>query len=203
MKRNLMVALAAALAVSCLAAARPASQATKKAQDSREDVSQLVSVLDHVWLDAARNHDTGTMAWLFSDDFVEVHNGGGMVSKGKQIEQIRSSTTDLTELYPSDIQVRYVSPDIAILTDITTIKGTRDGQNIGGKYRVLRIFNKQNGRGRRRRSSGEALFRCATRGNKNVFTCAASFADQYSIAGADRRRVSRLRNSAVFLWLRK
>ena len=100
------------------------------------------------WLNAARNRDTDTMAWLFADDFVEMHNGGSVVNKAKQIEQIKSSTTDLTEIYPSDIQVRYVSPDAAILTDVTTIKGDRDGENIGGQYHVLRVFIKQNGRWR-------------------------------------------------------
>lgn len=148
MKRNWMVALAAAVSLSFLAAGRPARSAAKKAEDSQEEVARLVSVLDHVWLNAARNRDTDTMAWLFADDFVEMHGGGGVVSKAKQIAQVRSSKTDFTEIYPDDIQVRYVSPDTAILTDTTTIKGDRDGENISGQYHVLRVFIKQDGRWR-------------------------------------------------------
>jgi hypothetical protein len=41
-----------------------------------ESEAANVAVMDHVWLDAAHNRDTGTMAWLFADDFVEVHPGG-------------------------------------------------------------------------------------------------------------------------------
>lgn len=148
MKYNLMVAAATVLTISCLAAGKPPGQPASEAQGSQQDIAQLVSVLDHIWLDAARNHDTGTMAWVFSGHFIEMHNGGNAVSKTKQIDQIRSSTTNLTELYPSDIQVRYVSPDVAILTDTTNIQGTRDGQNIGGKYHVLRVFDRENGRWR-------------------------------------------------------
>ncbi len=144
MKRHRMAILAAALAFSCVAGQPIGS----KAQELGQNTAELVSVLDHVWLDAARNNDTGTMAWLFSDSFVEMHNGGGIVTRAKQVAQIKSSSTDLTELYPSDIKVRYVSPDVAILTDVTSIKGTRDGQDISGQYHVLRVFNKQNGRWR-------------------------------------------------------
>ncbi|MGH9355551.1 MAG: nuclear transport factor 2 family protein [Terriglobia bacterium] len=148
MKLNRIIALGVVLMFACLIPNQSPGQAASEAQDSQQDVSQLVSVLDHVWLDAARNHDTGTMAWVFSDHFIELHNGGNAVSKARQTGQIRSSATDLTELYPSDIQVRYVSPDVAILTDTTNIQGTRDGQNIGGKYHVLRVFDKENGRWR-------------------------------------------------------
>lgn len=113
-----------------------------------EDTAELVSVLDHVWLNAARNRDTGTMSWLFSDQFVEMHAGGQVVNKEKQVGQIRNSATDLTEIHPDDIKVRYVTPDVAILTDTTTIKGSRAGVDIGGQYHVLRVFAKEEGRWR-------------------------------------------------------
>ncbi len=37
--------------------------------------------MDHIWLDAAHNRDTGTMDWLFADNFVEIHPGGFIVNK--------------------------------------------------------------------------------------------------------------------------
>ena len=112
------------------------------------DTAELVSVLDHVWLNAAHNHDPGTMAWLFSDQFVEMHAGGQVVNKEKQVGQIRNSSTDLTEIHPDEIQVRYIGPEVAILTDTTTIHGSRAGVDIGGRYHVLRVFAKEQGRWR-------------------------------------------------------
>ncbi|MGH9377024.1 MAG: nuclear transport factor 2 family protein [Terriglobia bacterium] len=111
-------------------------------------IAKTVSVLDHVWLNAAHNRDTGTMGWLFSEGFVEVHPGGPMVNKAQQLAQIKNPSRGNLVLYPSDIQVRYVSPDVAILTDITHITGHSGGIAYNGEYRVIRVFAKQQGRWR-------------------------------------------------------
>lgn len=113
-----------------------------------ENVAETVSVLDHVWLDAAHNRDTGTMAWLFADNFVEVHPGGEMVTKQQQIDQITDPSGELLEIHPDDIQVRYTSADVAFLTDTTTIRARLAGKNYNGRYRVIRVFVKQGGRWR-------------------------------------------------------
>lgn len=115
---------------------------------SQEDVANTVSILDHVWLDAAHNRDTETMAWLFADDFVEVHPGGDIVSKQQQIDQIKDPSRENLELHPENIQVRYASPDVAVLTDTTAIRGLSGGVTYDGQYRVIRVFVKQQGRWR-------------------------------------------------------
>jgi uncharacterized protein (TIGR02246 family) len=148
MKRHRIAASLAIAVTLWLFGGYSISQASPKEEKEGEDTAELVSVLDHVWLNAARNRDTTTMSWLFSDQFVEMHAGGQVVDKEKQVGQIRNSATDLTEIHPDDIQVRYVSPDVAILTDTTTIKGSRAGVDIGGQYHVLRVFAREEGRWR-------------------------------------------------------
>jgi ketosteroid isomerase-like protein len=113
-----------------------------------EDVAKTVTILDHIWLDAAHNGDTETMAWLFADNFVEVHPGGFLVNKQEQIDQIADPQRNNLELHPDNIQVRYASPDVAVLTDVTTIRGLSGGVKYDGKQRVIRVFVKQNGRWR-------------------------------------------------------
>jgi|SRR6516165_3117494 len=147
MKHVLIIVFAAILTGSASAL----GQSPKKAADTSEtekEAAETVSVLVHVWLDAAHNRDTGTMAWLFADDFVEVHPGGEVVDKAKQIEQIRDPKAEVLELHPDDIQVRYVSEDVAILTDTTTIKGHSGAATYGGTYRTMRVFVKEKGRWR-------------------------------------------------------
>jgi ketosteroid isomerase-like protein len=117
-------------------------------KSGQEDVATTVAILDHIWLDAAHNRDTGTMAWLFADNFVEIHPGGDIVNKQQQIDQIADPQRDNLELHPDDIQVRYASTDVAVLTDTTTIRGFSGGVNYDGKQRVIRVFVKQNGRWR-------------------------------------------------------
>jgi ketosteroid isomerase-like protein len=150
MMRSLqLVFFGAMLAIASLSIALgQASQPAKRAAGSSiENVAETVSVFDHVWLDAAHNRDTGTMAWLFADGFVEVHPGGEIVNKQQQIDQIKDPSEELAEIHPDDIQVRYTSPDVAILTDTTTIRA-RSGRSYNGRYRVIRVFVKQDGRWR-------------------------------------------------------
>jgi ketosteroid isomerase-like protein len=104
--------------------------------------------MDHIWLDAAHNRDTGTMAWLFADDFVEIHPGGEIVDKTQQIDQIRDASRNIEEIHPDDIRVLYASPDAAVVLDTTTIRGLSGGVKYDGKYKVIRVFAKEQGRWR-------------------------------------------------------
>lgn len=117
-------------------------------KENREDVAGTVSILDHVWLDAAHNHDGETAAWLFADNFVEIHPGGILVSKQQQVDMIKNTELGDIAIQSKDIQVRYASPDVAVLTDTTTIRGTQGETNYSGEYRVMRVFVKQHGRWR-------------------------------------------------------
>jgi ketosteroid isomerase-like protein len=132
-------------------------QAPKKPAAAGEDAA-TIAIMDHIWLDAAHNRDAGALNWLFADDFVEVHPGGEIVNKQQQIDQIMDPQRTLNELHPDDIQVRYVSPDVAVLTDTTTIKGTSGGVTYNGPQRVIRVFVKQNGRWR---AAGAGIVRVA------------------------------------------
>jgi uncharacterized protein (TIGR02246 family) len=123
-------------------------QAPKKSAATGEDVAETVAILDHVWLDAAHNHDGDTAAWLFTDDFVEIHPGGFLVTKQQQVDMIANTRLGDLAIQSSDIQVRYASPDVAVLTDTTTIRGTQGETNYSGQYRVMRVFVKQHGRWR-------------------------------------------------------
>jgi ketosteroid isomerase-like protein len=122
--------------------------APKKPASTTESPAATIAIMDHIWLDAAHNRDTGTMDWLFASDFVEVHPGGFIVNKKQQIDQIRDPQLILNEIHPDDIQVRYVSPDVAVITDTTMIRGESAGVKYNGPQRVMRVFVKQNGRWR-------------------------------------------------------
>ena len=141
---NRTYGLAVFLVVVIASGAVALGQSSKKVVP--EDVAKTAAILDHVWLDAAHNRDTETMAWLFADNFVEVHPGGDIVNKQQQIAQIEDPQRANLELHPDDIRVRYASPDVAVLTDVTTIRGLSGGVNYNGKQRVIRVFVRQNGR---------------------------------------------------------
>ncbi len=140
--------LAAAMILLIASGSAALGQVPKKTAAPGEDAAATIAIMDHVWLDAAHNRDTGTLQWLFADDFVEVHPGGFIVNKQQQIDQIADPQRTLNELHPDKIQVRYLSPDVAVLTDETTIRGTSGGVNYNGLQTVIRVFVKQRGRWR-------------------------------------------------------
>jgi ketosteroid isomerase-like protein len=146
MRRSYGLAITIVLVIASGAVAL--GQAPKKKAMTGEDVPATIAIMDHIWLDAAHNRDTATLQWLFADDFVEVHPGGFIVNKQEQIDQIMDPQRTLNELHPDDIQVRYVSPDVAVLKDTTTIRGMSGGVNYAGPQRVIRVFVKQQGRWR-------------------------------------------------------
>ncbi|HEV2522045.1 MAG TPA: nuclear transport factor 2 family protein [Candidatus Acidoferrales bacterium] len=123
-------------------------QTPRKAAATGEDVAGTVAILDHIWLDAAHNHDGETAAWLFADDFIEIHPGGIIVNKKQQVDLIKDAQLGDLQIQSSDIQVRYASPDVAVLTDTTRIRGTQGETKYDGQYRVMRVFVKQHGRWR-------------------------------------------------------
>ena len=145
---NRSYGLAAVLVLIIASGAVALGQSPKNPAAAGEDVAATVAIMDHIWLDAAHNRDTGTLEWLFANDFVEVHPGGDIVNKQQQIDQIKDPQRTLNEIHPDDIQVRYVSPDVAVLTDTTTIRGTSGGVSYNGPQRVIRVFVKQHGRWR-------------------------------------------------------
>jgi ketosteroid isomerase-like protein len=136
--------LAACFLVVIATAALTLGQTTKKAAAS--DEAGNIAVMDHIWLDAAHNRDPGTMEWLFAKDFVEIHPGGEIVDKKEQIDQIKDPTRQIKEIHPDDIDVRYISSDVAMLLDTTTIRGLSGGVDYNGTYKVIRVFVKEQGR---------------------------------------------------------
>ena len=74
------------------------------------------------------------------------------------LSEFYSAATTKLDIHPEDIVVRYASPDVAVVMDKTVVKGTRQGKDITGTYRVLRVFVKQQGKWR---AAGAGLTRIA------------------------------------------
>jgi ketosteroid isomerase-like protein len=123
-----------------------AQSAAKAAGSGSNSAFEQVSELDRQWLKAAVTHHTDVMERIFADDFVEMHAGGEVVSKRGQIDQIKSPMNHFKDIYPEDLQMRYASSSVIIMTDTTTVKGANMGKDQTGKYRVLRVFVKQHGK---------------------------------------------------------
>ncbi len=115
---------------------------------NQDEAAKTLAVMDHIWLDAAHNRDTGTMEWLFAKDFVEIHPGGEIVDGPTQIAQIKEPSRSINEIHPDDIKVLYVTGDTGIVLDTTTIRGESGGVKYDGTFKVIRVFVREQGRWR-------------------------------------------------------
>lgn len=149
-----IIAVAAALAFLGLGQVM-AGQGDRR-KDQNADVAKIVSDLDHQWLGHARTRQTKYLRELFTDDFVEILDGGQILTKAQLIGSIEASNTQMDVLDADQIQVSKVAPNLAILTDRTTIKGRFNGKDVTAQYRVFRIFMKQQDKWR---AAGAALTR--------------------------------------------
>ena len=111
-------------------------------------VGKQVSKLDQQWADAVRLGHADYLNQLFAEDFVEMHSGGEVLSKQKQLDQINLGQQHIKGIQLDKIQVLYASPTVAILGDTTTINSSPSGRDSVSKYQTLRVFVKQQGRWR-------------------------------------------------------
>ena len=137
-----MLALAVIMAVIPLVAAQQSSST------AAADKAELIK-LDKEWLDAARNHDRAFCEKLWAPGFVEVI-GHGVVLSREQLLNLISDKTRKGKPYVDDIHVANYWGDVAVLTDHTVLKGHDTGNkaDLGGQYRVIRVYVKRNGQWR-------------------------------------------------------
>jgi len=109
-------------------------------------VGEQVSQLDQEWADAVRLGHADYLNQLFAEDFVEMHSGGEVLGKQKQLDQISLELRHIKGIHLDKIQLLYASPTAAILGDTTTINDSTSGRDTVSNYQTLRVFVKQQGR---------------------------------------------------------
>jgi ketosteroid isomerase-like protein len=79
-----------------------------------------------------------------TDDYMVTNPMGVVRTKADAISDLKSGVIKYTAIDVDDEKVR-VYGDTAILTARSTIKGTLNGQDVSGPYRVTRVWVKQGG----------------------------------------------------------
>jgi ketosteroid isomerase-like protein len=149
-------AIAVAAALAFFGSGEVMAKQDDRSKDQNAEVAKIITDLDHQWLGHARTRQIQYLQELFTDDFVEILDGGQILTKAQLIKSIEASNTQVDVLDADQIQVSQVSPNLAILTDRTTIKGRFNGKDVTAQYRVFRIFMKQQDKWR---AAGAALTR--------------------------------------------
>ena len=137
MARNLpLVALAMFTLLPAHAQARPAADASRAAEVLKTDDARIRAR-------AAGN--TGTLSRIYADDYSLITAEGVVRSKQDQIGELKSGKLHFAPLVPRERKVRLFG-DTALVISRDPAAIVRNGQQIGGDLRMIRVYVRRGGR---------------------------------------------------------
>ena len=110
--------------------------------------------IEHRWLEAFRNGDAATLDEIWSDDFVFTDPDGGVLTKAACLEAIRSGAFHFDVVKEHRLNVR-VTGDTAVVLGHVELVGRVGKRRYGGRYSVLDVYARRDGRWVAVLSSGE------------------------------------------------
>jgi ketosteroid isomerase-like protein len=101
-----------------------------------------VAKLNREWMNAYARRDTEFLERHLTDDYVSTFPDGAVLDKQGEIESLKSGTIALTEMTPSEMNVR-VFDNAAVITGQSTIKAKVNGREVAGEYRFTDVWARQ------------------------------------------------------------
>lgn len=89
--------------------------------------------------------DVAVLDQLIHESLVFSSPMGALVRKDDDLENHRSGRQKLTKLVPRDLVIELFGDDLGIVTVLTEVEGTFDGQPFGGTFRYVRTWRRENG----------------------------------------------------------
>lgn len=109
-----------------------------RAADPHAYATEQVLKLEHAWVRALSEHDTGFLNQLLADNFIDVSWQGKLRTKADMLENLKAPKPATQTL--SDLEVRLFG-DAAIVTGLNTIVGKHQARV--AKLRFTDVFVRQ------------------------------------------------------------
>lgn len=107
-------------------------------------VHKQIESLEMAWRRAVVDDDIPAMDNLLADDYVGITANGTIEDKTEAIAQRKSGTLRITTLNLDDLKIRLYG-EIAVVTSIAELQGANGENDISGKYRYTRVYNRRLG----------------------------------------------------------
>jgi ketosteroid isomerase-like protein len=104
--------------------------------DSPEKVEHFFDI----WGVASRNYDEAALDRLVNDDYEFVSPDGRSFDKSQMIGSVLGGHPDFTSFESSEWQVLPLAEDVALKRSVIDVKGTLNGRDLSGKYRLSNLF---------------------------------------------------------------
>ena len=113
--------------------------------DAINNLTEEVTRLNRRWMEAYVRRDTAFLEQYLADDYVSTFPDGTVLDKQGEIESLKSGDIALTEMTPSEMNVRTYD-GAAVITGRSTIKANVKGEKVSGEYRFTDVWIKQDNR---------------------------------------------------------
>ena len=110
--------------------------------DAINNLTEEVTRLNRRWMEAYVRRDTAFLEQYLADDYVSTFPDGTVLDKQGEIESLKSGDIALTEMTPSEMNVRTYG-GAAVITGRSTIKANVKGKKVSGEYRFTDVWIKQ------------------------------------------------------------
>ena len=109
------------------------------------NLTEEVTRLNLRWMESYVGRDTAFLEQYLADDYVSTFPDGTVLDKQGEIESLKSGDIALTEMTPSEMNVRMYD-GAAVITGRSTIKANVKGEKVSGEYRFTDVWIKQDNR---------------------------------------------------------
>lgn len=118
---------------------------SEKAKGKGSSAEQQVQTLLDQRKEAAVKGDASALETTTADDYVRIGPDGAVMNKSQYLDAIKSGRMKYQSIDVKDSKIR-VYGNTAVTTGSADIKGTSQGRDMSGSYRVSQVFVKRNGK---------------------------------------------------------
>ncbi|TGE18612.1 nuclear transport factor 2 family protein [Hymenobacter elongatus] len=133
------------LAFCCTTAVAQQKSTTKMPGDTEKMKAALIQ-LDKDWAAATVRNDLDFVKKLVADDCLFTEADGTIATKTEVIREMESGTSSTTTNQPSEYNVRFYGPDMAVIRHNMTTTGVEKGKDASGEFRRMHVLTRREGR---------------------------------------------------------
>jgi uncharacterized protein (TIGR02246 family) len=105
-----------------------------------------LKTIEQQWIDAYMKGDPAFIKNLEADDYSVIEPDGAVSTKAQDVKAVTDKTFVLKSATMSDIKVRMMGDNYAVVTAMLKMSGTDDGKAFSGDYRGTDVFEKKDGK---------------------------------------------------------
>ena len=105
-----------------------------------------LKTIEQQWLDAYMKSDAAFIKSLEADDYWIVDSDGSVATKDKDVKSVTDKTFVLKSATMSDMKVRMIGDNCAVVTATLKMSGTDEGKDFSGDFRGTDVFEKKGGK---------------------------------------------------------